>query len=172
MKMIGGAIRNCRCNAEFMVLAENVSLSGVTFENVSLTHNAYAVMGYGNIHFEDCSFKNCATDRADQQWFYQDSIGIILDDWRPFPENSMYHCVRTYSDCVLLLRNYSKISYISLDYDLEEDQTGLDVMKYLMENGNVVEHLNIHSAHPDGIVKMQEFAVKYFPRAKLTFDPL
>ena len=99
-------------------------------------------------------------------------IGIILDDWRQFPESSLYHGVRTYSDCVLLLRDHSKISYISLDYDLEEDQTGLDVMKYMRENGNDVEHINIHSAHPVGILHMQEFAVKHFPRAKVTFDPL
>lgn len=172
MKMIGGTVRNSKGNTEFMMLLENGNLSGVTFENIVLTHGAYLAMGYGNACIEACCIKNCSTDRSDEQWFYIDSVGIILDDWRPFPEDSIYYCVRAYADCICLLRLFHSISFISLDYDLEEDETGLDVLKFILENGNDVKHINIHSAHPIGILQMQEFAETYFPNSKLTFNPM
>lgn len=93
---------------------------------------------------------------------------IILDDHRPLPENSIYNCVRTYEECVFLLRNFRTIRYISLDYDLDEEKTGLDIMKYMLENGNEIQHLNIHSTHQDGVPKMKEFAERHFPNTKLT----
>ena len=98
---------------------------------------------------------------------------IILDDRRPLPENSKYYnCVRTYAECALLLRNIHTISYISLDYDLGEGETGLSVLKYMKEVGNDVKHINIHSTHPTGVLKMREYAVQNFPEAELTFNRL
>ena len=97
---------------------------------------------------------------------------IILDDRRPLPEDSIYNCVRTYEECAFLIRNFHTIRYISLDYDLGEGETGLSVLKYMVECGNDVKHINIHSTHPIGVTKMREFAEKNFPNAELTFNRL
>ena len=97
---------------------------------------------------------------------------IILDDRRPMPEKSPHNCVRTYEECALLIRNFHTISYISLDYDLGGGETGLSVLKCMVECGNEVKHINIHSTHPAGVPKMREFAEKHFPNTELTFNRL
>ena len=98
---------------------------------------------------------------------------IILDDRRPLPEDSKhYNCLRTYAECALLLRNIHTISYISLDYDLGEGETGLSVLKYMVECGNDVKHINIHSTHPTGVEKMRVYAEQNFPETELTFNRL
>ena len=98
---------------------------------------------------------------------------IILDDRRPLPEDSAeYNCLRTYEECAFLLRNIHTIRYISLDYDLGEGETGLSVLKYMVECGNEVKHINIHSDHSIGVPKMREFVEKNFPNTELTFNRL
>lgn len=97
---------------------------------------------------------------------------IILDDRRPMPEDGPYNCVRTYEDCIFLVRNFKTISFISLDYDLAGKETGYDVLVYMLENGNTVKHINIHSDHSLGVPKMREFVKKNFPNTSLTFNPL
>ena len=98
---------------------------------------------------------------------------IILDDRRPLPEDSPeYNCVRTYEECAFLLRNIHTIRYISLDYDLGEGETGLQVLQYMVECGNDVKHINIHSNHPIGVPKMQAFVQQHFPNTELTFNRL
>ena len=97
---------------------------------------------------------------------------IILDDRRPMPEDGPYNCVRTYEECTFLIRNFKTISFISLDYDLAGKETGYDVLVYMLENGNHVKHINIHSDHSLGVPKMREFVEKNFPNTSLTFNPL
>lgn len=97
---------------------------------------------------------------------------IILDDRRPMPEDGPYNCVRTYEDCTFLIRNFHTISFISLDYDLGGKETGYDVLMYMLEHGNNVKHINIHSDHSVGVPKMREYVEKNFPNTSLTFNPL
>lgn len=97
---------------------------------------------------------------------------IILDDRRAFPENNTYNRVRIYEECALLIRVFHTISFISLDYDLGGKETGLDVLAYMVNCGNEVRHINIHSDHSVGVPKMREFAEKNFPNAELTFNQL
>lgn len=97
---------------------------------------------------------------------------IILDDRRPFPEKGPYNCVRTYGECVELIRLFRHISYLSLDYNLGSVKTGLDVLVYMHENGYTVKHINIHSNHILGVPRMAEYARKYFPDAELTQNPI
>ena len=97
---------------------------------------------------------------------------IILDDRRPMPEKGPYNCVRTYGECIFLIRNVHTISFISLDYDLAGRETGLDVLAYMVEQGNDVKHINIHSDHSVGVPKMRAYAEEHFPNASLTFNPL
>lgn len=97
---------------------------------------------------------------------------LILDDNRPFPERKGYNCVRTYEDCVFLLSVFKKLSFISLDYNLGEEKTGLDVLVYMFENKIEAEHINIHSDHERGKPKMIKYAMEHFPEAKVTTSPL
>lgn len=97
---------------------------------------------------------------------------IVLDDRREIPANSPYNLVRTYEECVEMIRLFRKISFISLDYNLGTVKTGLDVLIYMKENNIEVKHINIHSNHILGVPKMREYAWKHFPNASITFNPL
>lgn len=96
---------------------------------------------------------------------------IILDDRREFP-NGAYNCVRTYGDCVKLLRVFRKVRFISLDYDLGAEQTGYDVLVYMHEHGISAEHINIHSDHVEGVTQMRRYAEEHFAASVLTFNRL
>lgn len=97
---------------------------------------------------------------------------IVLDDRRTLPDNSPYNLVRTYAECVEMIRLFRKISFISLDYNLGTVKTGYDVLVYMAENNIEVRHINIHSNHVIGVPKMQEYAWKHFPDTTITFNPL
>ena len=96
---------------------------------------------------------------------------IILDDQRAFPDGP-YNGVRTYEDCVEMIRLFRKITFISLDYDLGGGKTGFDVLVYMAENDIEVKHINIHSDHSVGVPKMREYVWAHFPNTSLTFNPL
>lgn len=97
---------------------------------------------------------------------------IILDDRRYVPENSPYNLVRTYEECVELLRLFRRVSFISLDYNLGTVKTGLDVLVYMAENNIEVKQINIHSNHILGVPRMREYAWEHFPDVSITFNPL
>ena len=94
---------------------------------------------------------------------------IILDDKRPMPDGP-YNCVRTYEECVELLSLFSRVSFLSLDYDLGSDKTGYDVLTFMKERSIEAEHINIHSDHIIGVPRMREFVQQNFPFAALTFN--
>lgn len=97
---------------------------------------------------------------------------IVLDDCRNIPANSPYNLVRTYEECVEMIRLFRKISFISLDYNLGTVKTGYDVLVYMKENNIEVKHINIHSNHILGVPKMREYVWENFPGVSLTFNPL
>lgn len=94
---------------------------------------------------------------------------IILDDRRPFSAGP-YNCVRTYEECVELLGLFRRVSFLSLDYDLGSDKTGLDVLVYMKDNSIDANHINIHSDHTIGVPRMREFVQQNFPCSALTFN--
>lgn len=97
---------------------------------------------------------------------------IFLDDLRPFPEHG-YECVRTYNQCILLLNIFkNKLETVNLDYDLGEEKTGLDVLKYMKDNGINPQNIIVHSTHPEGVPVMREFIKNNFPLAQYTYCPL
>lgn len=97
---------------------------------------------------------------------------IVLDDRRNIPGNSPYNLVRTYVDCVELLRLFRRISFISLDYNLGAERSGLDVLVYMFENRIEIRHINIHSDHIIGVPRMRDYAFTHFPNVEITFNPL
>lgn len=96
---------------------------------------------------------------------------IILDDKRAFP-NDTYNCVRTYEECIELLRLFRKARFLSLDYDLGSKHTGYDVLVYMHDNGITAGQINIHSDHSEGVPKMRQYVQEHFPDAALTFNSL
>ena len=98
-------------------------------------------------------------------------MNIILDDLRAFPAGP-YNCVRTFEECIELLRLFRSVDFISLDYDLGGEKTGYDVLLYMKENDIKVKHINIHSDHSLGVPMMREYVWKHFPDVTLTFNAL
>ena len=113
------------------------------------------------------------------------TVKLILDDTRTFPDNIFYNivdtsadninlrrngynCVRTYDDCILLLKLFDKLDFISLDYHLGTDKTGLDVLIFMAVNNITTKHINIHSDHERGVPMMEEYVAKHFPDVRLT----
>ena len=99
---------------------------------------------------------------------------IFLDDARPFPGQTMgYSCVRDYNECIVLLDLFRDcIEFISLDYDLQSDFTGLDVLIYMRRQALLPQHINIHSNHETGSKEMYEYAIKCFPTSKITTNKI
>ncbi len=87
---------------------------------------------------------------------------VYLDDTRPTPEGWV-GCL--WPDEVIALLKTRKVTHLSLDHDLGDDKrgTGYDVLLWIEEA--VVQgdfhppHLNIHSANP-AAVKRMEHAVR------------
>lgn len=97
---------------------------------------------------------------------------IILDDKRNFPDRE-YNCCRSYDDCIALIDIFKNdIQFISLDYDLDEDNTGYDVLVYMKENNIFSDHINIHSSHELGVPKMKKYADYNFKDSVITINKL
>lgn len=95
---------------------------------------------------------------------------IFLDDNRAFPDASLgYNCVQNYEECILLVDAFkNNIEFITLDYDLHSEYTGLNVLQYMVEHKIEPQHINIHSNHYAGIETMKEYAEQNFPNTKVT----
>ena len=97
---------------------------------------------------------------------------IFLDDLREFPKEN-YECVRTYEDCVMLLRLFgSKVEIINLDYDLCSKKTGLDVLKYMHNNNMVPKTIIVHSTHSTGVSMMERYIKEHFKYSSYLYRPL
>lgn len=96
---------------------------------------------------------------------------IFLDDTREFPDKMHgFNCVRDYQTCITLIDVFqNEIDFISLDYELGDEFTGLDVLKYMKENGITPKSINIHSTHSIGREKMYKFAKENFKNCEITW---
>ena len=92
-------------------------------------------------------------------------MNIFLDDLREFPKGD-YQCVRTYSQCVMLLSIFKNINIINLDYDLGTPETGYDVLVYMKEHHIYPNQIVIHSSHIEGCKKMEQYIKDNFPNSK------
>ncbi|HCJ40108.1 cyclic-phosphate processing receiver domain-containing protein [uncultured Ruminococcus sp.] len=96
-------------------------------------------------------------------------LKLFVDDKRDFPERG-FECVRSYDDCLMYYRMFGDFDFISLDFDLGDGPTGLDILKWLKENGKSPSHINIHSTHIEGRREMRKFAQENFPNAAVTMN--
>lgn len=100
---------------------------------------------------------------------------LILDDRREVGSGLSDYClVRNYMDCVELLSIFSDcLEFVSLDYDLGfSEYTGVDVLRFMYQEGIVPRHINIHSDHPVGRRVMNKFVKVSFPGVLLTMNKI
>ena len=87
---------------------------------------------------------------------------LFVDDVRD-PVGEGFTVVRQYKQAVLLL-DLLEFDVISLDYDIQDGYTGLDILKYMSDNNKYLKsQLNIHSTHSIGSVAMYKYAKEHFP---------
>ena len=87
---------------------------------------------------------------------------LFVDDVRD-PVGEGFTVVRQYKQAVLLL-DLLEFDFISLDYDIQDGYTGLDILKYMSDNNKYPKsQLNIHSTHSIGSVAMYKYAKEHFP---------
>lgn len=88
---------------------------------------------------------------------------LFVDDKRKKPDDEMMTKVKTFGMATTLMKAM-KYEFVSLDYDLGQDQpTGLDILKWMHENERYPEHINIHSDHPTGVNEMMAYIKENFP---------
>ncbi|MDH6604246.1 hypothetical protein OKW23_001405 [Bacilli bacterium PM5-9] len=97
---------------------------------------------------------------------------IFLDDNRSI-DNSEYSVIRTYENCIIVLKTFSNdIDIISLDYDLGGNKTGYDVIEYMYSNNIIPRHINIHSTHKEGSSMIEEYAKTNFSTTTVTTNKI
>lgn len=101
-------------------------------------------------------------------------LKIIVDDNRVFPNDDTYQCVRSYEACIQLLSNVQVVNFISLDYDLgdQNGKTGLSILEWLKQYHIIVKHINIHSDHSQGKIQMKHYAKDNFTNSIITMNAL
>ncbi|MGN1127224.1 MAG: cyclic-phosphate processing receiver domain-containing protein [Ruminococcus sp.] len=92
---------------------------------------------------------------------------LFVDDKRDAPSNE-YQVVRNFQFATTLL-SVMNFEFIDLDYSLEEDKTGLDILKWMYENNISVPHINIHSSNIEGRKEMLIYAKNHFPDTTVTY---
>lgn len=97
-------------------------------------------------------------------------LRLFVDDARDFPKG--YECVRSYEDCLMYFRLFGDFDHVSLDYDLGGEYTGLDILKWMKENGRHPAHINIHSNHEIGMREMKKYAEENFKNSVVTMNTL
>ena len=98
------------------------------------------------------------------------SLKLFVDDTRDFPKG--FECVRNYSDCIFYYRLFGEFDFVSLDYSLGEEHTGLDILVWMKENGKCPSHINIHSNNIEGMRLMRKYAEANFPNSRITMNTL
>lgn len=95
---------------------------------------------------------------------------LFVDDLRT-PPKSGFQCAKDFDGAVLLLK-LLKFDFVTLDYDLGNGFTGLDILKFMHENKRYPENLNIHSDHSEGRFMMLRYAEENFPDSvSITMNP-
>lgn len=81
---------------------------------------------------------------------------LVIDDMRTisFPRETPPHA-RTSEEGIQLIK-IGVWDELWLDYDLGGDDTGMNVVRYILDNEVPLEYIFIHSSNPVGAGRMQE----------------
>ena len=95
---------------------------------------------------------------------------LFVDDRREKPKTG--YDVQCYDVAsAKLMLSVMTFDGISLDYDLGEGGTGVEILEFMKEQGIVFSCINIHSDHVIGRQEMSAFCAKWFPDTEVTFRP-
>lgn len=95
---------------------------------------------------------------------------LFVDDRRPMPKTGYsMQCQDVETAKFWLL--HTTFDGISLDYDLGEGGTGLEILEFMSEQGISFPRINIHSDNSTGRERMAEFCREHFPHSEVTFRP-
>ena len=97
-------------------------------------------------------------------------LKLFVDDTRNRPAGFQY--AQSYEDCLMLYRAFGEFDFVDLDYDLNEKYTGLDILKWMKDNGKHPRHINIHSNHIEGMNLMRHYSEVNFPDSRVTMITL
>ena len=89
---------------------------------------------------------------------------LFVEDVRKAPDKHWY-IVRSYSEFTKYIKNNGVPEFISFDHDLGSGKSGLDCVKWLIENCYRINDFDCHSANPIG--KEIKTASKYPRRFSL-----
>ncbi len=81
---------------------------------------------------------------------FQKGYSLYLDDERSPKTKRNWIIVRSYKQFKMIVKHLPGIEYASLDHDLGEEKSGLDCVKWLVENDIVIKDFNVHSANMVG----------------------
>ncbi|MBR6046007.1 MAG: hypothetical protein IKP47_10285 [Ruminococcus sp.] len=95
-------------------------------------------------------------------------LKLFVDDRREFPKG--FECVRSFDEAVTFFRLFGDFEFVSLDYNLGDGLSGLDLLRWMKENGKSPAHINIHSDHSEGSRLMRKYAEENFPGAAVTMN--
>ncbi|MBE6563471.1 MAG: hypothetical protein E7660_07015 [Ruminococcaceae bacterium] len=95
---------------------------------------------------------------------------LFVDDMRPFPDEIGWACSRNYREAVSVLERHD-VEYASLDYHLGAGESGLDLLEWMYDNRIRIPHINIHSSHPVGRMRMKSFIERFMPYTTVTMEP-
>lgn len=95
---------------------------------------------------------------------------LFVDDRRPMPKTGYDVKCQDVASAKLML-TVMTFDGISLDYNLGEGGTGLEILEFMKEKGITFPRINIHSDNIIGRELMTEFCGKYFPESEVTFRP-
>lgn len=89
---------------------------------------------------------------------------LVVDDYRKVDLVYGYMLATSYDECINILNVFgSELEFISLDYSLGTQETGLTILKYLVANGIIPAQINIHSDHSEGVPKMRRYIRQNIP---------
>ena len=94
-------------------------------------------------------------------------MNLYVDDRRPVPKVG-YECCRDVEGAKFLL-SFMSFETVSLDYNLGDGRTGLEILEYMHERGIRVSRINIHSDNTLGIAQMTAYCASHFPDVEVTF---
>lgn len=92
------------------------------------------------------------------------SYKLFLDDERTPKTKGPWVVARSYDEFVSIIKEKGAPIYISFDHDLGEEKSGLDCVKWLINNNIVVRDFNVHSANPvgrDNIISKMKSWIKF-----------
>ncbi len=97
-------------------------------------------------------------------------MNLFVDDMRPFPDEIGWACCRNYYEAISVLERHD-FEYATLDYHLGAGENGLDLLEWMYDNRITVDHINIHSSHPVGRMRMKNFIERFMPYTTVTMEP-